>query len=95
MPESAIKQRPGMTHLKTFPADEPLVAMVQFKGTIYVASTKSVYKLIDGEFYQMEFVFLPDEVPTDIGEKCPHGLLWDDCPDCRQRRKEYDLRPRS
>ena len=55
---------PKQKHLKTFPADEPLVSMVVFKETIYVASTKSVYKLIDDEFYQMEFVFLPDDKET-------------------------------
>ena len=51
----------GTKHLKTFPADEPLVSMIEFKGTLYVASTKGVFKLVDDEFHQMEFVLLPPD----------------------------------
>lgn len=61
MAKSDIKRRPGTTLLKTFPAGEPLVSMIEFKGTIYVASTKGVFKLVDNEFHQMEFVLLPDD----------------------------------
>ena len=81
--EPNITKRSGTKHLKTFPADEPLVSMVVFNETIYVASIKGVFKLVDDKFYQMEFVLLPDESPTDVSERCPHGKPWDDCPDCR------------
>ncbi len=59
--ESNITKRPGTKCLKTFPVGEPLVSMIEFKGTLYVASTKGVFKLVDDEFYQMEFVLLPDD----------------------------------
>ena len=74
-------------HLKTFSADEPIVAMVEFQGTIYVASSFGVYKLIDDKFHQIQFVSQPHgmlvETKENVLQECPHGLLWDDCPDCR------------
>ena len=82
--ESNITKRPGTKLLKTFPVDEPLVSMIEFKGTIYVASTKGVFKMIDDEFHQLEFVLLPpDKDLKYVGERCPHERPWDDCPDCR------------
>ena len=81
--EPNITKRAGTKHLKTFPVGEPIVSMIQFKGTLYVASTKGVFRLIDDEFHQMKFVFLPDEASADFLQGCPHGLLWDNCPDCR------------
>ena len=82
--EQDITRRSGTKLLKTFPVDEPLVSMVEFKGTLYIASTKSVFKLVEDEFHQLEFVLLPpDEDPKYVGERCPHERLWDDCPDCR------------
>lgn len=36
--------RDGMQIIREFPDDEPIVAMIEFNDTIFVATSKSVYR---------------------------------------------------
>lgn len=50
------KQRSGTKTIKQFPADEPIVAMIEFQGTIFIATSKCVYKKIDDELHPLDIV---------------------------------------
>lgn len=45
-----------------FPADEPIVAMATFAGQMFIATSKAVYRLIDGKRLE------PLQIDTDIPE---------------------------
>lgn len=42
-----IRKREGMKFIKEFPADEPVVSMTTFHDTVFVATTKAVYEVVD------------------------------------------------
>jgi len=41
--------------LKEFPASEPIVSMIQFKGRILLATTQRVYEIIDDKVVPLVF----------------------------------------
>lgn len=47
------------------PENENFVAMVAQRGTILIASTKSVYEYINGALIPIEFVFREKELTND------------------------------
>lgn len=46
-------RRCGLKHIHTFPDDEPFKQMIEFKGVIFVATTKDIYELQDGELIRL------------------------------------------
>lgn len=44
------------------PDGNDIVSMIEFQGTIYVATTQRVYRLIDDEFQPVMFVSQPESV---------------------------------
>lgn len=37
-------RRSGLKFIHAFPMNEPIVAMIQYNGTIYIATSKGIYK---------------------------------------------------
>ena len=58
---------------KTFSADEPIVAMTEFKGVLFVASAFGVFKLVDDEFHQIQFVSQPHGMLVEVEEEKTDG----------------------
>jgi hypothetical protein len=53
-------ERP-MTIVKTFPADEPIVGMCQYKDIVVVATSKRVFRMKDGNAEQVLFQVLDED----------------------------------
>ncbi len=53
MPPPGVQTRPGMRTVHQFPAGEPIVAMNTFNGVLFVATTLSLYQLIDGQMHKV------------------------------------------
>ncbi len=60
-------------YLKEFSPDEPLVAMIEFNGTLFVASTKGVYKMIEDEFHPVMFVSQSEGMLVEMKEEKTDG----------------------
>ena len=45
----------GLKLFKQFDADEPIVSMTEFDGTIFIATSWRVFMLVDGFFKQLVF----------------------------------------
>jgi hypothetical protein len=43
----AVRRRSGFKHVKTFKKDEPVVAMMEFRGRVFVATSRRVYHMVD------------------------------------------------
>lgn len=48
-----------MEHVHTFDASEPLVSMVEFRGRVFVATTKDVYEIVDDKLIPLRLERIP------------------------------------
>lgn len=51
-----IQKRSGVKHIKTFPKDEMCVSMIEFRGDVFVATNKHVYKMIEERLHKLELI---------------------------------------
>jgi hypothetical protein len=62
-------QLPGYKFIKEFGPDEQIVSIIEFQGTVFVATSKRVFKLVEELFYPMLFVHGDHGMITDIPPK--------------------------
>lgn len=48
------------------PDGNDIVAMIEHNGTIYVATTQCVYRLVDDVFHPVTFVSQPEGIPVEV-----------------------------
>lgn len=51
-----VQRREGLKYIDTLPEGEPCVGMLMFKDTMYVATGKGVYRMVDGKLEAVQFV---------------------------------------
>ena len=51
-----MAKRTGTKFIKTFPEGETCVSMIEFKGEIFVATNKHVYKMFEEKLHKIEIV---------------------------------------
>lgn len=55
--------REGYELMAKFPPGEAIVSMINYNGTVVVATTARVYRMHEGQFYPLEFLMLKDPAP--------------------------------
>lgn len=49
-------KRTGFRVIKEFQKDEHCVSMLEYKGELIIATTKHIYKVIEGKLHKIEIV---------------------------------------
>ena len=66
-PPKPVEKREGLKYIDTVPEGDHCVAMLMFKDTMYVATGKGVYKMVDDKLEAVQFAVKDGE------NCCEHG----------------------
>jgi len=60
-PHRTVQKSEGMKYVTSLPDDEQCVSMLEFKGTMYVATSKGVYRMVGDKLEAVQFVVKEEE----------------------------------
>lgn len=63
LPVGEIKRRAGMKYIGSLADDESFVAMTIFKDEVYVAASRSIYKIVNDKLVPLEFELVESNEP--------------------------------